>query len=128
LKFDKLGLALSLISLLLLISAYGFYIEYDRVDDKISEKIAAVLRMFRPLDGVGLSLEKQSAVYVDEIRAIFLVYLISLTLGLMNIIRYISFKIRGIGIHNAAALTTFSIGLVVTNLYLIFTSGLLVDL
>ena len=127
LKLDRLGLTLSLISFMLLISAYGFYFEYNRIDDTISEKIAVGLSIVNPSDSVGLSFEEQNEVFINEPRAILLVYLVSLLLGLISFFRLILFRIRGIDTHNSAGLTALSIGLVTSNIYLIVTSGLLAD-
>ena len=112
---------------MLLISAYGFYFEYNRIDDTISEKIAVGLSIVNPSDSVGLSFEEQNEVFINEPRAILLVYLVSLLLGLISFFRLILFRIRGIDTHNSAGLTALSIGLVTSNIYLIVTSGLLAD-
>lgn len=106
LKIDKFGFTLSLVSFILLILAYGFYIEYDRYDVKLSGRLAAGLSIINPSKKVGLAFENQNDVYIDEARAILLVYTVSLLLCSINFLRLIMNRVRGIDNRNFAGLIT----------------------
>ena len=122
-KVDKICLSCILISFVLLISAYGFFIEHNGFNEQVAEKMAAGLAMLNPSDHTGPSFEGHSQLYLNESRSIILIYVVSIILAIISFIRAVSLKIRKAPIHNVGILIAASIGLVISNINLIFTSG-----
>lgn len=126
-KIDKVCLFSILISFILLISAYGFFIENNGFNDRVAEKMAVGLSMINPADSSGPSFERQSQLYLNENRAIVLIYIASIILAVLSLARAIALKISAVSVHNVGILITASIGLIISNIYLVLTSGVLVD-
>ena len=128
LKLDKISFALIIISMILVVVGYGFFIQFNGFNQELVDVFASILRTINPAENNNITIDNSGGIYLNEERSIFALYCLSLLASLIALFRLALKQHKYKNVMGFAGLTTLSLALSVGTVYMVVNSGILLDI